>query len=94
MHLNRQALEALAERLAIAFYVLMLVAFLAAVSGSSGAGLPFLVLGALAHIGRATVEEFLGRRGQEAQLDLRLPPLRQLKRPQPTRRSPHPRPRR
>ncbi len=53
-------LKKLAESLAIAFYVLMGLAFLTAVLGSPGTGLLLLILGACAHLVRVWFED-LGR---------------------------------
>lgn len=53
-------LQKLAESLAIAFYVLMGLAFLTAVLGSPGTGLLLLILGACAHVVRVWFED-LGR---------------------------------
>lgn len=52
-----QRLAKLAESLAIAFYVLMALAFLAAVLGSPGTGLLLLILGAGAHVARVWLED-------------------------------------
>ena len=50
--LDTLRLKKLAGLLAIAFYALMGLAFLAAVFGSPGTGLLFLILGACAHVAR------------------------------------------
>jgi hypothetical protein len=55
--LDPQRLTKLAESLAIAFYVLMGLAFLAAVFGSPGTGLLLLILGACAHVARVWLED-------------------------------------
>ena len=60
--LDPRRLAKLAESLAIAFYVLMVLAFLSAVLGSPGTGLLLLLIGAGAHVGRVWLED-LGRRG-------------------------------
>lgn len=52
----------LAESLAIAFYVLMFLAFLTAVFGSPGTGLLLLVLGACAHVARVWLEDLSHQR--------------------------------
>lgn len=57
-------LEDAAERLALAFYGLMLMALLAVLLGSAGWGFLLLVLGSCAHVGRASFEEFI--EGQRA----------------------------
>jgi hypothetical protein len=54
-------LERVAELLGLAFYGLMLVAVAAALSGAPGWGFVMLVLGAGAHVGRASFEEFVER---------------------------------
>ena len=58
--LDQLRLKKLAESLAIAFYVLMGLAFLAAVLGSPGTGLLLLLLGSCAHVVRVWFED-LGR---------------------------------
>jgi hypothetical protein len=56
------ALQRFVEPLAGLFYLLMFVAFLTAVVGSPGSGLFFLILGAFAQVGRASIEELLAAR--------------------------------
>lgn len=58
--LDPRRLAKLAESLAIAFYVLMGLAFLATVFGSPGTGLLLLILGSCAHVLRVWFED-LGR---------------------------------
>jgi hypothetical protein len=58
--LDPHRLARLAESLAIGFYVLMGLAFLATVFGSPGTGLLLLILGACAHIVRVWLED-IGR---------------------------------
>ena len=87
MHLDRKGLEQLADRLGIFFYFVMLVSFFAAMTGSPGAAFCFLVLGATAHVARATIEELVARHGRGAQLDLRFPSFSQSKLLQPSRRT-------
>ena len=55
--LDPKRLAKLAESLAITFYVLMFLAFLAAVLGSPGTGLLLLILGACAHVARVWIED-------------------------------------
>jgi hypothetical protein len=74
-------LAKLAESLAIAFYVLMGLAFLATVFGSPGTGFLLLILGACAHVARVWSED-LGR----AQTVRRPPSARQAHAGQPRRR--------
>ena len=52
-------LEKAAERLALGFYGLMAMALLALFFGSTGWAFLLLVLGACAHVGRASCEEFV-----------------------------------
>lgn len=87
MHLDRNGLEQLADRLGTFFYLLMAVAFLAAVAGSSGDGLFFLLVGAAAHVVRAALEGLLARGDDDLRLDLRLPSLSGLELPPPPRRT-------
>lgn len=56
-----ERLDRAAERLALAFYGLMLMALATALSGSTGWGFLFLILGSCAHVGRASFEEFVER---------------------------------
>ncbi|MGV1049860.1 MAG: hypothetical protein ACOYD4_15200 [Solirubrobacterales bacterium] len=58
-----ERLERFVEPLTALFYLLLAVAFLSAVTGSPGTGLFFLVLGAIAQVGRASIEDFLVARG-------------------------------
>jgi hypothetical protein len=55
--LDLQRLTKLAESLAIAFYLLMGLAFLTAVLGSPGTGLLLLILGSCAHVARVWLED-------------------------------------
>jgi len=68
--LDLQRLTKLAESLAIAFYVLMGLAFIATVFASPGTGLLLLVLGAGAQVGRVWLEDLgqaqVGRRPEPA----------------------------
>jgi hypothetical protein len=59
-------LEGAAELLALAFYGLMLVAAAAALSAAPGWAFVMLLLGAGAHVGRASFEEFVERRRARA----------------------------
>ena len=58
-----ERLERFVEPLAALFYLLMLVAFVTAVAGSPGTGFFFLILGAAAQVGRASIEELSASRG-------------------------------
>jgi hypothetical protein len=62
MGFDLDRLERLAGGLAILFYVLLFLAFITAVMGSGGGGLLLLVLGAVAHVGRVGLEDFVERR--------------------------------
>jgi hypothetical protein len=59
MDLDR--LEKVEEGLALFFYLFMFVALVAALDGSIGSGLVVLIVGSCAHVGRATLAEFIGR---------------------------------
>ena len=61
-------LESFAEALGKLFYLLMAVAFLAAILGSAGTGLLVLILGAAAFVVKAGLEDFVRSR-----LELREP---------------------
>jgi hypothetical protein len=60
--LDPDRLSRLAESLAIAFYVLMFLAFVTAVFGSPGTGLLLLILGACAHVARVWLEDLSDQR--------------------------------
>jgi hypothetical protein len=95
MHLDRRALDHFADRLGVFFYLLMPVAFIAALAGSPGSGMFFLLVGAAAHVTRTAIEELVVKRGDRARLDLELPDsLSQIKLPPPTKRTPSTRTRR
>lgn len=53
---DRHSLEELAEILAVAFYLVMGVALLAAVTASTATALALLILGSFAHVARVGVE--------------------------------------
>lgn len=57
--LNADTLETLAERLALGFYGLMSLALIVLLFGSTGWAFLLLVAGGCAHVGRASIEEFL-----------------------------------
>jgi hypothetical protein len=59
--MDLERLEKIAEGLALLFYVLMFVAFVMALAGSTGSGFLLLVVGSCAHIGQAGLEEFVDR---------------------------------
>ncbi len=60
-------LEEIAEGLALAFYLLMLMALVTLLAGSAGSGFLLLIAGSVAHVGRAGIEEFVARaRGTES----------------------------
>jgi hypothetical protein len=59
-------LEKIEEGLALVFYVLMFVAFVMGLSGSTGSAFWLLVVGSCAHVGRAALAEFVaGKRRQD-----------------------------
>jgi hypothetical protein len=62
MDFDLDRLERLAGGLAVLFYVLLFLAFITAIMGSGGGGLLLLVLGAVAHVGRVGLEDFVERR--------------------------------
>lgn len=60
-------LEGVAEGLSLAFYLLMVIAVITLLVGSAGQGFLMLLLGAVAHVGRAGIEEFVAEaRGSES----------------------------
>lgn len=66
-------LEEIAEGLSLAFYLLMLIAVITLLAGSAGQGFLLLLAGALAHVGRAGLEEFVAQaRGKEARARARV----------------------
>jgi hypothetical protein len=54
-------LEEIAEGLALGFYLLMFMALVTLLAGSSGSGFLLLLAGACAHVGRAGLEEFVAQ---------------------------------
>ena len=63
-------LEGIAEALGRLFWCLMVVAFFAAILGSSGTGLLVLILGAAAFVVRVGFEDFVrARRNRDARPD-------------------------
>lgn len=53
---GRTRLESLIGLLALGFYALLLLALVAAIGGSPGAGLVYLILACCAHVGRVGAE--------------------------------------
>jgi hypothetical protein len=59
-------LEEIAEGLALGFYMLMFMALVTLLFGSAGQGFLLLLVGSVAHIGRAGIEEYVAQaRGSE-----------------------------
>jgi hypothetical protein len=52
-------LEEIAEGLALGFYLLMFTALVMLLAGETGSGFLLLIVGSCAHIGRASLEEFV-----------------------------------
>ena len=68
-------LEEIAEGLALGFYMLMFIALATLLFGSAGQGFLLLLAGAVAHIGRAGIEEFVAQsRGSETRVRVRVKP--------------------
>ena len=66
-------LEEIAEGLSLAFYLLMFIALITLLAGSAGQGFLLLVAGAIAHVGRAGIEEFVTQaRGSETRARVRV----------------------
>jgi hypothetical protein len=83
-------LEKLAEVLALAFYIVMFMALVMTLAGSSGSGFLLLILGSCAHIGRAALEEFVDgerARGQRAKPAPRVEAERVIERTRSARRT-------
>jgi hypothetical protein len=60
-------LEEIAEGLSLAFYLLMLISVITLLAGSAGQGFLLLLAGAVAHVGRAGIDEFVAQsRGSES----------------------------
>lgn len=70
----------LADSLAIAFFVLMGLAFLATVFGSPGTGLLLLILGSCAHVARVWLEGLSGSPASPRS-DVRAPGKSNIRRP-------------
>lgn len=62
-----QRLDGFTEALSRLFWCLMAVAFFAAVLGSAGTGLFLLILGSLAFVGKAGLEDFVRSRQDRAE---------------------------
>jgi hypothetical protein len=62
-----QRLDGFAEALSRLFWCLMAVAFFAAVLGSAGTGFFLLILGSLAFVGKAGLEDFVRSRQDPAE---------------------------
>jgi hypothetical protein len=60
--LDLDKLEEIAEGLALGFYLLMSMALVTLLLGSAGQGFLLLLAGAVAHVGRAGIEEFAAQR--------------------------------
>ena len=54
-------LEEIAEGLSLAFYLLMFMALVMLLAGSTGSGFLLLITGSVAHVGRAGIEEFVAQ---------------------------------
>jgi hypothetical protein len=68
-------LEEIAEGLALGFYLLMFMALVTLLFGSAAQGFLLLLAGAVAHIGRAGIEEYVAQaRGGEARVRVRVKP--------------------
>jgi hypothetical protein len=90
--IDLERFEKIAEGLALLFYVLMFVALVMALAGSAGSGFLLLVVGSCAHIGQASLREFVdGERAQRARSD-REPRVKLERGMEPARRSPVARP--
>jgi hypothetical protein len=69
--MDLERLENVAEGLALLFYVLMFVGLVMALAGSTGSGFLLLIVGSCAHIGQATLAEFVdSQRGQRGRSKL------------------------
>jgi uncharacterized membrane protein len=84
------SLEKAAELLALAFYVLALMALVMTLAGSIGSGFVLLILAASAHVGRASLEEFVDEQragGHRPKSELRAKDERVTERTRSTRRA-------
>jgi hypothetical protein len=70
MTLDRRSLDQIADGLALAFYLLIAGSLFAVITGGPGLALFLLVLAAVAHVGRAGIEDFVAAHGEAAQLQL------------------------
>ena len=77
MNLDRHHLEQIADGLGLGFYLLMVGSLFAAITGSPGWAVLFLLLGAGAHVGRAGIEEFVAAEGTEANVVIDLEAARE-----------------
>lgn len=84
------SLEKAAELLALVFYVFTLMALVMTLAGSIGSGFVLLILGSSAHVGRASLEEFVDERraaGHRSKSELWAKDDRATERPRSTRRA-------
>ncbi len=93
MDLDRHSLEQIADGFGLAFYLLIVGALFAVITGTLGIAVFLLVLAAVAHVGRWTLEEHVAARGDEARIEIdlrdlrtRLSQLRSLRTPSARRR--------
>jgi hypothetical protein len=73
--INLDKLEEIAEGLALGFYMLMFMALVTLLFGSAGQGFLLLLAGAVAHVGRAGIEEYVAQaRDSEPRVRVRVKP--------------------
>ncbi|HVO56008.1 MAG TPA: hypothetical protein VMT37_16490 [Solirubrobacterales bacterium] len=70
MSLDRHSLEQAADGFGLAFYLLIAGALFSVVTGTLGIAVFLLILAALAHVGRWTLEEHVAARGDEARIEI------------------------
>jgi len=58
-NIDLDKLEEIAEGLALGFYMLMFMALVTLLAGAPGSGFQLLIVGSLAQVGRAGIEEFV-----------------------------------
>jgi hypothetical protein len=85
MTLDRHTLEQAADGFGLAFYLLIAGALFSVITGGIGVAVFLLVLAALAHVGRWSLEEHVAARGDAARIEVDLHDLQarlsQLRRP-------------
>lgn len=77
MSLDRHHLDQLADGCGLGFYLLIAGSLFAVITGGPGLAFVLLVLAAVAHVGRAGIEEFVLAEGEDAHVVIDLEAARE-----------------